>query len=393
MDNKIVLKTRGKITAQNADSIKEMFLEKINGTDHPHIVVDMSEVYFISSAGLRVMMELQKRASFIEVINLSPDVYEVFSVTGLTEVMHARRMYKEITIDGLQVLGRGATATVYRINDEQIVKVYNKDVTEEELLLEQAKTRKALLAGVPTMLSFETVRVGDQLGAIYEVFDFATLVSIYVDASDEERQNLTRKYAVTVRQLCGIEVEPEDFTDFKGITKERLEKIKDRIDEKTFAIFRNMIDQIPDEYRFVHGDCHMENLMLDQDENLVVIDLGISGYGNSVFALSGIAHYKVFIELITDEEAYKSKGGLSFAEGKELYHRFMMVFCEKLDEKRRELAEQGVYLYSCLFSALEYVGTPLVTDESLQFLSEKIVKAFDEGFDFAQLFESLRECI
>ncbi len=137
----------------------------------------------------------------------------------------------------------------------------------------------------------------------------------------------------------------------------------------------------------------MGNLMLDQEENLYVIDLGISGYGNSVFALSGVAHYIVFTELITDENAFKKKAVLDFAEAEELYHRFISVYCEELDKEKRELVDQGVYLYCCLFSALEYAGTPLVTNESFRTLSDKIVKASDTGFNYSGMFESLASCL
>lgn len=393
MGDRIVLKPSGKITSLNVESLRESFFSQLDGITDPDVVVDMAEVYFISSAGLRLIMQLQKMAPSIQLINLSPDVYDVFAVTGLTQIMNIRRMYKEIFVDGLEVLGKGATAVVYRINNEQIVKICNEDVKEEDLLQEQERTRKALLAGVPTMLSFDTVRAGDRVGAIYEAFNYKTLASVYVSASDTERNELVKKYARTVRRMNSIEIEPEDFSDLKVLFKERLEKTKGRLDEKSYAICCDMIDQIPDEHWFVHGDCHMQNLMVDQDGELVVIDLGISGYGNSVFALSGVAHYKVFTELITDESAFKEKAEISRAQAEELYHHFMAAYCENLDEKKRALADQGVYLYSCLFSAVEYAGSPLVSDECFKTLTDRVVKVSEEGFDYTQMFESLRECL
>lgn len=393
MDDKVILKARGKITAESVEELKKSFLEQIDGVKNLKIVFDMAEVYYISSAGLRLVMLLRQKDPSIKLINLCPDVYEVFSVTGLTRIMDIRRMYKEISLDGLTVLGKGTTATVYRLNNEQIVKIYNEDVKEEDLLLEQDKTRKALLAGVPTMLSFDTVRAGDKLGAVYEAFNYETLLPVYVAASQMEREEYIKKYAQIIREMCSIEVSPDDFMSFKDLTKERLDQIKDRLDENTFTVFKDMIDQIPDDHRFVHGDCHMENLMVDPDGNLVVIDLGISGQGNEIFTLSGIGHYKVFIDLIADESAFKKKSLLSFSEAEELYHRFIAEYCEGLDEKRIELVDQGVYLYCCLLSVLEYAGTFLLTDEVFQSLSEKLVKAAVDGFDYSGMFQATRECI
>ncbi len=391
MKDTITLKPRGKITSENVGEWKQTFLSQIGGAQKPDLMVDMSEVYYISSAGLRLMMTLREMASGIHLKNVSPDVYDVFSVTGLTEILDVRRLYKDISCRGLKVLGKGATATVYRLNDEQIVKVYNKDVSEEDLLLEQDKTRKALLAGVPTMLSFETVIADESLGAIYEAFNFETLLSVYKAASDEKRKELTKQYARMICKMCSIKVNPEDFQSFKHLTRERLEKVRERLDEKTFAVFEEMIGYIPDNRDFIHGDCHMGNLMMDPEGNLMVIDLGISGYGNPVFALSGVARYKVFAELITDEEAFKNKAELSIAEGEELYHRFIAAYCDGQDEKKRELLDVGVCLYCRLFSILELVGTPLVTDETFRSVSDRLVKEYDTGFDYAGIFQVIKD--
>ncbi len=389
MGEKIVLKPAGAITAGNTGILEKSFLEQMGGIASPDIIVDMAEVSHISSAGLRLIMKLQQTTSSMQLVNLNPEVYEVFSITGLTRIMDVRRQYKNIDLEGLELIGQGATASVYRIDEEQIVKVYREDIREEEILHEQELTRNAMLAGVPTMLSFEMVKAGGRLGTVFEAFNYDTLISVYTGASMEEREELIRKYARTLREMCSVEVDPGEFTGFRSITWERYERAKERLSEEGAAVFRDMIERIPDDHRFVHGDCHMENLMLDGKGSMVVIDLGISGYGNAIFALSGVAHYKVFTELISDEASYKKKSGLSFGEAEELYHRFIEAYCEGQKEEQIRLADQGVYLYSCLFSALEYVGTPLVTDETFRDLAGKLIKASEEGFDWDSVFRCI----
>ncbi len=386
MRGEIILKPTGAITVGNVSEFEKSFQEQMGGISAPVIVVDMSEVSHISSAGLRMFLNLSQTASSMQLINLNSEVYEVFSITGLTRIMDVRRQYKNIDIGGLEIVGRGVTATVYRIDQEKIVKIYRKGVKEEDILHEQEVTRNAMLAGVPTMLAFETVKAGEQMGTVFEAFNYDLLISVYVNASWEERNELIRKYAHTLQKMCRVEVNPEEFADVKTIIWERYERVKERLSEEGSSVFHDMIERIPNDYRFVHGDCHMENLMLDGKGNLVVIDLGISGYGNAIFALSGVAHYKVFIELITDETTFKNKGYLSFDESRELYHKFMDAYCEGLNADQIKLVEQGVYLYSCLFSVLEYVGTPLVTDELFEELSGKLIRAAAEDFDYGSMF-------
>ncbi len=390
MKEKIVLKPAGAITANNVDALEKSFQEQLKGISSPDIIVDMANVSYISSMGLRLLMSLNAKASSLQLINLNSDVYEVFSITGLTSVMNVRRQYKNIDINGLEIIGQGVTATVYRIDEEKIVKIYREDIREEDILHEQDETRNAMLAGVPTMLSFETVKAGDRMGAVYEAFNYDTLISVYTTASSKKKEELIRQYARTVRKMCCVEVDPREFTDFKALTWDRFDRAKGRLSEEGIAAFKDMIERIPDDHRFVHGDCHMENLMVDGKGNMVVIDLGISGYGNAIFALSGVAHYKVFVELITDEEKFKKKGHVSFAESQELYHRFIEAYCEGQDPEKIKLVDQGVYLYSCLLSALEYVGTPLVMDEMFGKLSDKLIKASEEGFDYDSMFRYIK---
>ena len=205
---RIVLTPTGRITADNVGQIEQDFLKIIGEREAPELVVNMRNVEYISSAGLRLFMKLKKQYPLLSVEQVSPEVYDIFSVTGFTEIMDIRRVYEEISVEGLPILGEGATATVYRLDKERIVKVYHGQIREEELLREQSVTKKAFLAGVPTMIAFDTVKVGDRLGTVFEAFNFDTLESVYVNASDETRRQLTVKYAGAVREMCEVRVKP-----------------------------------------------------------------------------------------------------------------------------------------------------------------------------------------
>ena len=150
-----------------------------------------------------------------------------------------------------------------------------------------------------------------------------------------------------------------------------------------------MLDAIPDDLTFVHGDCHLGNLMMDSEGKLNVIDLGICGYGSPVFSLSAICLYRLFAELFP-ESSYQQKTKLTAAEGKELYRRFVAAYCQDAADPEIELIRQGIYLYCCLFSSLNYVGTSLVTDETFRLLSGKVIDAWNTGFDVSPVFEHMR---
>ena len=208
-------------------------------------------------------------------------------------------------------------------------------------------------------------------------------------ASDETRRELTKKHAGAVRAMYEVEVKKEDFPGFKEGTLAKLEKERARMDEKTQHIYREMLDAIPDDHTFVHGDCHLGNLMMNSEGELKAIDLGISGYGSPIFSLSAICLYRLFAELLP-ENFYQQKTKLTAAEGKELYSRFAAAYFEGVAEPEIELIREGIYLYCCLFSSLAYAGTPLVTDETFRLLSGKVTEAWEAGFDFSPVFAHMR---
>ena len=49
---------------------------------------------YISSAGLRIILRLIKSKRSVKMINVSPEVYEVFEVTGFTEMMTVEKAFR-----------------------------------------------------------------------------------------------------------------------------------------------------------------------------------------------------------------------------------------------------------------------------------------------------------
>ena len=77
-----------------------------------------------ASAGLRVILRLRKQEPELAIVNVSPEVYEIFEMTGFTEMMPVSRAYRRVSVDGCEVIGQGANGKVYRLDPETIIKVY-----------------------------------------------------------------------------------------------------------------------------------------------------------------------------------------------------------------------------------------------------------------------------
>ena len=77
----------GRIDSQNAPQIEKELLSAVGASPDASVGLDAEKLDYISSAGLRVLLKLRKTSDKpVPVVNVSPEVYEIFSVTGFTEL-------------------------------------------------------------------------------------------------------------------------------------------------------------------------------------------------------------------------------------------------------------------------------------------------------------------
>ncbi|MBQ9075160.1 MAG: STAS domain-containing protein, partial [Mogibacterium sp.] len=137
----------GHIDSANAEEVKSELFGKIGDAAGP-VTVDASGLEYISSAGLRILLQLRKKHAELHITDVSPEVYEIFDVTGFTQMMDVSRAYKKVSIDGCEVIGKGANGTIYRIDKDNVVKVYNNADALEDIQHEREVARLALILGI-----------------------------------------------------------------------------------------------------------------------------------------------------------------------------------------------------------------------------------------------------
>lgn len=144
----------GDIDAQNAKKVETEIAQA--WSEHPDdtLTIDASDLTYISSAGLRVLMTFNKKSKDkLTILNVPKEVYEIFEMTRFTDLMDIKKKLREISVDGCQVIGKGRSSSVYRIAPEMIVKLYTDKVPLNKILQELDLAKKAFVAGVPTAIS------------------------------------------------------------------------------------------------------------------------------------------------------------------------------------------------------------------------------------------------
>ena len=282
-NEKLIIYLEGRIDSTNAPDIDNEVMEILAQNEGTTPVFDASNLEYISSAGLRVLMKVRKTVEqSVDVIEVSPEIYDIFATTGFTDLLNVQRKLKEISVDGLEMIGAGGYGSVYRIDDETIVKVYNEGVSRSFVEGERQSSQDAFKFGIPTAISFNTVKVGNQYGVIYELFNAKTMAQL-ISEDPSRLQELGVKMALKLKELHQIEV-PDGigFSDRKDIFREFISRLAGALNEEEIAKIKALIESIPDRKSFLHGDYNSKNIML-QDDEILLIDLGDAAYGHPVF--------------------------------------------------------------------------------------------------------------
>ncbi len=172
-------------------------------------VFDFSECRFLSSAGIRVVLEAHQRlvaaGGRLRVVGLSPDLWGVFEITGLAKILHLERasepspLPREISIDGLSPISAGVCGECFRIGPEQIVKLYREGVSASVAEQEKRLARQAFVMGIPTAISFEMVTCRGRVGVVYELLEAELFSEVIRREPEQVEQHAAMLFEIVER--------------------------------------------------------------------------------------------------------------------------------------------------------------------------------------------------
>lgn len=87
-NGKVLMKIEGRLDTTTAPELEKAINGE--GNELKSLVLDFNGVDYISSAGLRVLLTAQKKMNvqgYMELINVSEDVMDVFEMTGFAEIL------------------------------------------------------------------------------------------------------------------------------------------------------------------------------------------------------------------------------------------------------------------------------------------------------------------
>ena len=256
---------KGKIDSTNAAAFEKEIMEALPKE------LDASKLEYISSAGLRVLLRLKKTVGDVTVVNASSEVYEIFDVTGFTSILDVKKALREITVEGCEKIGEGGNGTVYRLDEDTIVKVYKSNVGIEEIDRERDYARTAFMNGIPSVIAYDMVKVGESLGVVFEMLKSDTLGHA-MNNNPEKIPEYTEQYVALAKTLHSTELPDGCIERVQTIYHRQIDNLTEWCSEEEIALLHGIADAIPQVNTVIHGDLHPGNIMLNNDE-LVLIDM------------------------------------------------------------------------------------------------------------------------
>lgn len=368
-----MIKLTGRIDSNNAAVFEKEIMDQVT----PDMVLDAAELEYISSAGLRVFMKILKKAGKpITVINVSPDVYDIFEVTGFTDLLNVKKRLREISVEGCEMIGKGGNGAVYRLDPETIVKVYyGVSNTLEKIERDRQVSRDVFVHGINTAIPFDVVKAGDSYGVVYEMVEADTLGQ-FLTKHPEETEAYTRKMVDMLKQMHSTEFEEDELQDARNIIYHRIDNASTRglFTPEEVAAMRAFTDSFPKRNTFVHGDFHPGNIMV-KDGELILIDVGDSGTGHPINDLMGM--YMIYV-VAPEKGITKQYCGLDDDAARKLWPAILKEYFETDDPAPYEKAIAGV---SMLKLMLFIAVNPNIPDERRSIALARTKPAFFDNLD------------
>lgn len=337
----LTLCVHGRIDSSSASDAESEIDAVCSSVGHEAVVLDVEDVEYISSAGLRVVLRLRKSEPTLKVVGASSEVYDIFEMTGFTEMIPVEKGYRRLTVDGCDVIGRGAKGTVYRYNADTIVKVYKNPDSLPDIKNERELARRAFVLGVPTAISYDIVKVGESYGSVFELLDaksFSQLIALYPEKIDE----YVKIYADLLRQIHSTIVKPGDMPDIKLTVRKWCDAVRPYLPSDESAKIDALVDAVPDTMNMLHCDYHTNNVMM-QGSEAIIIDMDTLSHGHPVFELANIyITYIGFGEV--DPSIVENFIGLDYKTSTEIWNRFLPIYLGTTDKARINEVEEKVKL-------------------------------------------------
>ena len=385
-NGKLIITLEGKIDSNNAADAEKSILDIINAHKGMAVIFDAEKLEYISSAGLRVLLKAVKQSDEqIEVQNVSREVYEIFDVTGFTELLDVKKALRKVSIEGCEAIGRGGHGKVYRLDDETIIKIYHDNSPLSLIEKEREYAKNAFVNGIPSAIAFDVVQTEEGYGLVFEMAG-ATTVSKYIMEHPDKLPEYAVKFGNLLKTLNAAEADPSLYGDIKQVYLERAKNAEEYFTDEENAKIVKMINSIPDGSGMIHGDYHTNNVMVQSDGELVLIDMADISRGNGLYDIGG-AFLTMYLSGMRNPDITLQTIGINYEMAKQVWGIMLSTYYGTTDPQRLELISKRCGAFALLRMAVTLgIGSKRVKESAPGMVALLRQQLFPNADGLCQLF-------
>lgn len=331
----------GRIDSKNAADTEAKIASCLEGVEDAAVVLDAEDLEYISSAGLRVLLRLRKTHPELRLVNASTEVYEILEMTGFTEILPVAKAYRKLSVDGCEVIGEGANGSVYRLDQDTIVKVYTDPDALSDIQKERELARTAFILGIPTAIPYDVVRVGDNYGTVFELLNAKSFAELLM----HDRGNADRyigQLAELLKLIHSTKVKPGSMPDMKETVLGWVDFLKDHLEEPVWKKLRSLVEAVPEQETMLHGDFHAKNVMMQNGE-VILIDMDTLCMGHPVFEMGSIFNaYTGFY--VTSPERRGAFIGLDAEMAEQVWNGLLLRYADGDPDKAKHIEQSAALI-------------------------------------------------
>ena len=330
-NDEFLIPLEGRIDSNNAAETEKGILSRLEGQETKNVTLDAEKLEYISSAGLRVILRIRKAYPGLKIINVSSEVYEILDMTGFTQMMPVEKAYRVVSVEGCEEIGRGANGTIYRIDQDNVVKVYNNADALADIQHEREVAKLALILGIPTAISYDVVKIGNSYGSVYEFLNARSFSKIIANEPDK-LDWCVQEYVKMLKKIHETVVPEGKLPDIKETVIKWAEFMKDYLPKEAGDKLYSLVEAVPHDDHMIHGDYHTKNLELQNDE-VLLIDMDTLAVGHPIFELASM--YNAFLgysEL--DHEVIREFQGFDYETSQRFFRKTLEEYLGTKNERK-----------------------------------------------------------
>ena len=319
---KLYLTLSGRVASQNVADLENRLTNIRLQNPKGSVIFDCKDLVYISSAGLRVLLSFHKKESVpIKIINVSPEAYEIFDITGFTEIFEVTKKLRDVSNENVKKMGYSGNITVYYIGDDILMKVYPEDTKLEEIENERKIAQVAMLLEIPTLIAYDIVTFNGHYGMLYELPKANTVFSA-IENSPLNLERCASSMGKLLKQIHSAEIQldiiPNAYNIYKNFASEMIQWLHAPEVEKLVEI----INAIPKTDTLLYNNFNARNVFVRSNGELILINMINLQQGNPIYDL-GTAY---MIHKNKSAQIVKRMSGFEALQAKKFWELMMMGY-------------------------------------------------------------------